>query len=248
MKNTQIIALIVGVSILTFILSVVFSINMVSISPQNLAKVIKKDPATFMNAIKESSEAYQKKVAEKAMEDSLKNPVKIPTKGRVTFGNESAPITIVEYSDFQCPYCQRAALSLRQIKVQYKDKVKLVYKHMPLSFHALAKPAAEYYEAVAIISHEKARQFHDSIFDNFQDYASLKNKNKINKSLNALVKKIGLDIKAVKNNMKKAKEIVARDELEARKFNVKGTPTFFVNGVKTRDLETMINRFLEELE
>ena len=89
---------------------------MASISPKNLAKVIKKDPETFINAIKEASQDHQKQAAEKAMAEQFKNPAKIPTKGRVTFGESSAPITVVEYSDFQCGYCARAVTRLRDIK------------------------------------------------------------------------------------------------------------------------------------
>lgn len=246
MKNTHIIALVAGASILTFILSVLFAINMVSISPKNLAKVIKDDPETFIEAIKEAGKAHQKQAAEKAREEAFKNPVKIPTKGRVTFGEESAPVTIVEYSDFQCPFCQKAAFSMRQIKEKYEGQVKLVYKHLPLNFHPFAKPAAEYFEAVALISHEKAREFHDHIFDNFSDYSGLKDEAEITKSLNALVKKLDLDVKSVKGHLKEAKKTVEQDVAETRKFEVQGTPTFFVNGVKTRDLEAVIEKFLDE--
>lgn len=245
MNKIQII-IVAGACVVTFLLSVIFAMGMATITPNNLAKVIKEDPATFMNAIKEAAESHQKQAAEKALEEQFKNPAKIQTKGRVTFGDNSAPVTVVEFSDFQCPYCQRAALSMRQIKKKYDGKVKMVYKHMPLSFHAFAEPAAEYFEAVALISHEKARQFHDSIFDNFSDYAKLQKKSEINSKLKALVKKIGLDLNAVKDNMAKAKVVVAKDMAEAKRLNVRGTPTFFVNGVKTRDLEMVIEKFLEE--
>ena len=248
MKNTQIIALVAGASFVTFIISVVFSINMASISPKNLAKVIKADPETFINAIKEAGEEHQKQSAKKALEEQFKNPAKISTKGRVTFGNDSAPIAIVEFSDFQCPYCQMAAQSMRKLKDKYGDKVKMVYKHLPLSFHPFARPAAEYFEAVALISHEKARQFHDSIFDNFSDYKNLKGKQEINNKLKALVRVMGLDLNTVQSNMKKAKKTVAQDIAEAEKLSVRGTPSFFVNGVKTRELESVIEKFLKDME
>lgn len=247
MKNIQIIALIIGASLVTFILSVVFSINMVSISPKNLAKVIKEDPETFINAITEASRDHQKRAKEKALEEQFKNPAKIPTKGRVTFGNSSAPVTIVEYSDFQCPYCARASKSMKRLIEKYEDKVNVVYKHFPLGFHPFAKPAAEYFEAVALIDHEQAKKFHDNIFDNFSDYAKLKDEKKIEKSLKALVKKMGLDAKTVEGNMKKAKEAVKQDMVEAEKLKVRGTPSFFVNGIQASDkIEPIIERILEE--
>ena len=234
MKNIQIIAWVLGASLVTFVLSVIFSINMVKISPQNLAKIIKEDPETFIEAIKEASEGHQKQAAEKALTDLLKNPATIPTDGRVTFGNTSAPVTIVEYSDFQCGFCWKASRAMKQLREKYDGQVNLVYKHFPLDFHGFAKPAAEYFEAIALIDHEKARQFHDAIFDNFSDYAKLQKKQEINKSLKAIVKKMDLDMKTVENNMEKAQEVVQQDIDEAKKLDVRGTPSFFVNGVSTQ--------------
>ncbi len=247
MKNIQIVALVLGTGLVTFILSVVFSINMVSISPKNLAKVIKEDPETFIEAIKSAGEEHRKQSEEKAMEDQFKNPKDIPTKGRVVFGDPSAEVTIVEYSDFQCPYCQRAAHSMKALITKYEGKVKLVYKHFPLSFHPFAQPAAEYFEAIALISHDKARQFHDSIFEDFSDYAKLQEEKEIKKSLKELVKKVGADMKTVQDNMEKAQKLVAEDMEEAKKFNVRGTPSFFVNGVNARGrIEMVVEKFLEK--
>jgi len=247
MKNMQIILLVAGSCLVTFILSVIFSMNMVSIRPKQLAEVIKEDPVTFMEAIKEAAEKHQKESAKKALEKQFENPAKIDTKGRVTFGKASAPITIVEFSDFQCPYCARAAQSMRELKKKYEGKVKVVYKHYPLDFHPFAKPASEYFEAIALISHDQARKFHDEIFDNFSDYARLKTDKDINKSLKSLVKKLRLNAKEVEGNMKKAKEVVQKDIEEATKLGVRGTPSFYVNGVDPQGrIEMVIERFLGE--
>ena len=250
MKNTQIIVLVAGASLLTFILSVVFSINMASISPKNLAKVIKKDPETFIDAVKEASQDLQKHSAKKAMAERLKNRTEIPTKGRVIFGESSAPISVVEYSDFQCGYCARASSRMRSIREKYEGKVNVVYKHFPLSFHPFAKPAAEYFEAVALIDHKHARKFHDEIFGNFSDYAKLQDEKEIQKKLKALVKKIGLDRKTVESNLEKAKEVVKQDLTEAEKLEVGGTPSFFVNGIDAKglSLESIIETLLRELK
>ena len=249
MKNTRIIFLVAGSCLVTFILSVVFSMNMVSIQPKQLAQVIKDDPVTFMEAVREASEDAQKTMAKKALEKQFENPKEIPTEGRVTFGEASAPITIVEYSDFQCPYCARAAQSMRDLKEKYEGKVKVVYKHFPLSFHPFAKPAAEYFEAVALVDHAQARKFHDAIFDNFSDYAKLQDEKEITKSLKSLVKKMGLNAKDIEGNMEKAKKVVQTDMAEAKKLDVRGTPSFFVNGVNPQGrIEMVIEKLLKDLE
>ena len=247
MKNAHIIALVIGSCLVTFIASVIFSINMVSISPKQLAKVIKKDPVTFVNTLKETVQKAEKQKVEDALEEQFKNPLKIDTKGRVTFGKEEAPITIVEFSDFQCPYCSKAAQRMSDLREKYEGKVKLVYKHFPLSFHPFAKPAAEYFEAVALIDHEKARKFHDEIFYNFDNYARLQNEKEIKKALQKIIKKIDVDMKKTEENLEQAKKIVQADMEEALKLKVGGTPSFFVNGIDTKGrVELIIEKILNK--
>ena len=248
MKNTHIIALVIGSCFVTFVVSVLFSINMVSISPENLAKVVKKEPLLFMETLKESARSAEEEMRTKAMEEQFKNPADIPTEGRVTFGDKAAPIAIVEFSDFQCPYCARAAKSMSALREKYDGKVKVVYKHFPLSFHPFAKPASEYFEAVAMIDHEKAKMFHDAIFDNFQDYAKLESDAEIEKSIKDILKKIDVKAKEVEDNLESAKKVVLADMEEAKKLNVGGTPSFFVNGIDAKggNIEMIIDKLLAE--
>ena len=249
MKNIHIIALVAGASLVTFILSVVFSINMVSITPEHLAKIIKKDPEVFISAIKTASEKHQKQAEEKALEEQFKNPADIDVKGRVTVGDSEAPITLVEFLDFQCFYCSKASKRVKSLVEKYDGKLKLVYKHLPLDFHPFAKPAAEYFEAIALISHEDAKKFHDAIFDDWKPYAKLKTEDEIQDSLKALVKKLEFDKEAIEKNMEEAKKVVAEDVREAQRLNVGGTPSFFVNGVDTKGrIEQVIEKFLEQEE
>ncbi|MCZ0933420.1 MAG: thioredoxin domain-containing protein [Oligoflexia bacterium] len=250
MKNSQIIALVIGSCLITFIASVLFAMNMVTIQPKQLAKIIKKDPVIFVNTLKESVKQAEKQMAEKALEEQFKNPLKIETKGRVTFGKEEAPITIVEFADFQCFYCAKASKSMSALRDKYEGKVKLVYKNFPLNFHKFAKPAAEHFEAVALISHDKAREFHDEIFDNFDDYAKLEDKTEINKALKKIIKKIDVNMKEVKDNLETAKKTVQADMDEALKLGVRGTPSFFINGIDAKGgrFETIIEKLLKEIE
>ena len=248
MKTIPTVILVVGSCLVTFVISVFFSMNMVVIKPEELAKVLKEDPMTFMEAFRETVEKYQAETNKQAFEKQFKNPAKIPTEGRVTFGTASAPVTIVKYSDFQCTYCARAAKRMKMIREKYDGKVNLVYKHFPLSFHPFAKPAAEYFESIAMADHSKAREFHDMIFENFSDYARLKDEKEINQSLDKIIKKIGLSKTIIEKNIDKAKEIVNQDIAEANKLKVGGTPTFFINGVNPQGrFEATIDKLLEDL-
>ena len=238
MKSSLVILVAAGASLLTLVLSVVISVSFVEISPKNLSDVIKKDPYAFMEAVRVAGEKYREVAQKKALvaegdriKKELANPKRIKTKNRVTFGSPSAPVTVVEFSDFQCPYCAKANTRMKSLISKYNGKVNVVYKHFPLSFHPFAKPAAEYFEAVAAVNKDKARKFHDLIFDNFSSYARAKDQGTINKLLRSLVKQVGLSMGAVQKNMAQARKIVAEDMKEAEVLNVRGTPSFFVNGV-----------------
>ena len=142
-------------------------------------------------------------------------------------GNKNAPVTIVEFSDFQCPYCGRFyTQTLPSIKKEYIDtgKVKIVYRDFPLSFHANAQPAAEATECAD--EQGKYWEYHDEIFKNQQSLSSdlyLK-----------LAEDLGLDADKFKICIEtnKYKEEVNADFNYGQNAGVSGTPTFFINGIK----------------
>lgn len=81
-------------------------------------------------------------------------------------GNVNAPITLIEYSDFQCPFCQGFSDTVEQVLEEYSDEVRLIYRHFPLGFHPQAQELAEVSECIADINGPDAFwQFHDAIFE-----------------------------------------------------------------------------------
>jgi hypothetical protein len=94
----------------------------------------------------------------------LENPFKpVLDDSRPMRGPLQAPVTIVEYSDFECPYCGAAYFTLKDILRNYEESVRFVYKHNPLSMHPMAEPAARYFEAIALQDHDQAWKFHDEL-------------------------------------------------------------------------------------
>jgi protein-disulfide isomerase len=207
--------------------------------PSIVFVAIEKDPAKFIEVVNKAAQDAQKGQAERAQEDEkksrdeeFKNPLKPDIQeSRVIFGNKSAPITIVEYSDFQCPYCSRGFQTIKEVRKEYGDKVRVVFKHLPLDFHPLAMPAAKYFEAIAKQSPEKAEKFHDMVFEN---QGLLKDKGEA--YFKEVAKKVGADVKKVEADMKgeDIAQKIATDMEEARKFNMSGTPGFIINGVSLR--------------
>ncbi|MFZ3231321.1 MAG: thioredoxin domain-containing protein [Pseudobdellovibrio sp.] len=207
--------------------------------PSIVFVAIEKDPAKFIEIVNKAAQEAQKAGAEKAQDDEKKsreaefaNPLKPEIdETRVIFGKKDAPITIVEYSDFQCPYCSRGYQTAQQVLKEYGDKVRIIFKHLPLDFHPLAMPAAKYFEALAKQDHMKAEKFHDLVFEN---QAMLKDKGE--GYFKEVAKKVGADMKKLEVDLKDegiAKKIAA-DMEEAKKFNMSGTPGFIINGVSLR--------------
>ena len=155
--------------------------------------------------------------------DSPKNPVL--GENRVYFGKKDAPITIVEYSDFQCGFCSRAAGTMKQILKEYPNDVRILYKHLPLANHSQAAPAARYYEAIGMQDSKKAHEFHDLLFEKQQDVQQGE------KLFKKLAKKLKMDMSQLEKDLKKAADVVSEDEAEAQKFGINGTPGFLVGGI-----------------
>lgn len=207
--------------------------------PSIVFVAIEKDPEKFIEVVNKAAQEAQGKAQKKAMEDETKkrdeefaNPLKPNIDDpRPIFGNKSAAITIVEYSDFECPYCSKGYQTLKQVRSEYGDKVRVIFKHMPLEFHPKALPAAKYFEAVAMQNPEKVEQFHDKVFEN---QGELKTKGE--EFLKKVAKDLGMDMKRLEKDLKSdtiMKRIDADIE-EAKKFNITGTPGFIINGVSLR--------------
>ncbi len=139
-------------------------------------------------------------------------------------GGEKAKVTVVEFSDFQCPFCARAAETVGELKKKYGDKVKIVFRQFPLPMHKDAKGAAEASMCVNEQGTSKFWKFHDLAF---------KNQDKLDgENLTKLAKEAGADEKKFKECVdgKKFAGAVQGDLTYGEKIGVKSTPTFFVNG------------------
>ncbi len=148
--------------------------------------------------------------------------VQVNTEGAHVKGPEVAPIEIVEFSDFQCPFCNRVLPTLEQVIKKYPGKIRWAFKHFPLPFHTDAPLAHE--AALAAGEQGKFWEMHDRIF--------LRQKTMKREHLIKHAKDLGLDVEKFTADLDSGrfKATIEQDIEEGRELGVSGTPAFFVNG------------------
>jgi protein-disulfide isomerase len=172
------------------------------------------------------NEFIKKKQGEQA--GAPTEPVDVSIDDDAMKGDKNAKVTIVEFSDFQCPYCGRfVQQTMPKIQSEYidKGKVRLVFRDYPLDFHPNAKPAAMATEcARAQGGDEMYYKFHDKVFGN-QDSLSVE-------SLKKWAGDLGLNTAKFNDclDSKKFEAEVAKDFADGQSYGVSGTPAFFING------------------
>jgi protein-disulfide isomerase len=151
--------------------------------------------------------------------------------GGAARGPADARVTIVEFSDFQCPYCQRAKPVLDEIEKRYPKDVRIVYRHLPLdSLHPRARPSAE--AAACAADGNKFWEYHDRLFANNRALADA--------DLRKYAAEVGLDAKSFEEcvSSRRHQAAVEADVQEAKKLGITGTPAFVLNGILMSGLKS----------
>jgi len=179
-------------------------------------------------------QAADAKARLEALEKAPKGPT--PTPGRPdpaavyrvevgdgqAIGPDTALVTIVTFSDFQCPFCARVSPTIKDLRKEYGDDVRYVFKHNALSFHPNARPAAIAAEAAG--EQGKFWEMHDKLFENSRDLTET--------NFIAWARELGLDVKRFERDL--ASTTIAarvdRHQREATTLGARGTPSFFING------------------
>lgn len=217
------------------------------LSSQELQKSLKEHPEVMLDFLKDHKKEVFELVSQaaqeeqmrrqkeeeerekKEFEESFKNPLKpaLPDASRIR-GSKSAKYTLVEYSDFQCPYCGRGYQTVEALRKKYGGDMRFVFKDLPLPMHPQAMPAAKWFEAAALQSPEKAWAFHDKMFQNQQQLGE--------DFFKQTAKELGLDVKKLEEDAKSKAiaEKIQADMDEGHGFGFTGTPGFLLNGVPVR--------------
>jgi protein-disulfide isomerase len=149
--------------------------------------------------------------------------IKFTNTGAPTLGKDGAPVTLVEFSDFQCPYCRSVAPALKQVAAKFGDKLRIVYRQYPItSIHPFAFKAAE----ASLCAHEQGKfwELHDSMF---QDQTKL-----AVSDLKQTARRLGMDGKKFDGCLDSGRyvEQVQNDLKDGQQIGVDGTPAMYING------------------
>lgn len=184
----------------------------------------KPDKVYAKLAAENKAKAPPQKDRERPQEDD-KTVWKVPVGEAPAKGPATALVTIVEWSDFQCPFCSKVVPTLDEITKTYGDKVRFVWKNNPLPFHQRAEPAAE------LAMEARAQKGEKGFWDAYD--LLWKNQQKLNdEDLLGYAKELGLDVEKVKAAIatKKHGASIAADQELADDLQASGTPHFFING------------------
>ena len=187
--------------------------------------------STMVGAIKKGkteaaaiAEAKASKYAHPPVGKVLDDAVLIPTAGAPSMGPAGARITLVEFSDFQCPYCFKAVAQINTILKAYPNDIRLVFKQFPLESH----PEAPVSASASLAAHQQGKfwQLHDLMFANHGNLSR--------KAILDWAASLGLDMKrfAADLDSDSVKRTVLRDIQDGSKAGVDATPTLFINGQK----------------
>lgn len=189
---------------------------------QQVLQIIREHPEVVIESVQAYQQQQQQKVKQVQqafLEDLKTNPQTVIGKSPTT-GSTQSKTVVIEFSDFECPYCAEAHKTLKELLAKYPDKLRLVYKNLPLiSIHAEALPAAV--AAWAAYQQGKFWEYHDALFTN---------QKQLGEALYLdIAKKLNLDLGKFKRDLTLATPAIKNDIQLAEKLAVPGTPFFVIN-------------------
>jgi protein-disulfide isomerase len=162
--------------------------------------------------------------------DQPVDPVKVVGDGRHSKGAQNPKVTIVEFSDFQCPFCRQAYKLGDELIKKYPNDVKFIYRQFPVTGHQYAPISAQAGEAAGTFG--KFWEMHDLLFETQNEWSTLRTEGEVRQKLTEYAEKLQID----KNEFQKridsseVREKLLKDRQDGDSFNFRGTPTFYVNG------------------
>ncbi|WP_414576495.1 DsbA family protein [Anabaena sp. CCY 9402-a] len=205
---------------------------------QQVLDVLRKHPEAIIESVQAYQQQQQQQINQSRqvfLEDLQANPEAVIANSP-TMGTIPAKNVLIEFSDFQCPYCAEAHKKLQDLLVKHRNEVTLVYKNLPLPTHSEALSAAK--AAWAANQQGKFWEYHDALFTNQKQLGD-------NLYLD-IAKKLNLDMEKFNSDRLLAEPSIKQDMQLAQKLGVPGTPFFVMNGknysgaVQLTDIESKL--------
>lgn len=207
-----------------------------------IESILRENPDILLDIIRENSEQVlvalregNSKAKIAAMKAQWKQDVavtkKVATSNRAIRGNVDAPVTIIAFSDFTCPYCERAAFTLNSLMSHYGKTVRFIFKNYPLASHENSRLASQYFVAANNLDSGKAWKLYDEFFANREALMA-----EGEPFMKKAAKKVGLDPEKLAEEARTASvnAIIDEDMADAKGLELEGTPYFLVNNILIR--------------
>lgn len=148
-------------------------------------------------------------------------------------GKADAKVTIVEFSDFQCPACRAVQPLVKSVADKYPDQVSVVYRHFPLTIHPYAPLAAQAAEVAG--EQNKFWEYHDILFERQPEWSELKSTEEVKQKFADYAQELGIDKASFLERIDTdyIKQLVTRDVTAGGSLRIQSTPTLYVNGQPT---------------
>jgi protein-disulfide isomerase len=198
--------------------------------PELVLEVLDKNRGPLLEIMERGVADRRQQGEELRLRAELANPFKPEIDPRrPVLGKPTAPVTVVEYTDFLCPYCGEGDQTVLALQKKHAERIRVVLKHIPL--HDGSQGLALLFEAVAGLNPDKAWKFKDLLFADQKRLAEAPGK-----VADEILRALGLDVKRVRKAAADPAllERVESDRREAKTFGLRGTPMFLINGVGVR--------------
>lgn len=162
-------------------------------------------------------------------------------------GPANAKVTIVEFSDFQCPACVQADPTIKQVLQKYDGQIRFAYRDYPLPSHVYGRIISEAAEAAGLQG--KFWEMHDKLFANYQALEGAANEQAVRQALTQYASDLGLDTSKFTQDLDSDAVLqrVTADQADGNKVGLAVTPTFFINGTKF-DGALSLDQFSKEID
>ena len=197
-------------------------------NPDILLDVLRENSVEVLEIAQQGSQAMQLRSLRARWAEDLAAPARNVDYARPIRGKADAPVTIVAYSDYTCPYCATASRIIGQVLIARPDTARFIFKNLPLKSNPLSRLASEYVTAAYMQDEAKGWALHDAIFENQSRFLD-----EGEGFLRATALSVGLNLQKLTTDMKSkaVKTIIDDDMMEAKEVKATGTPFHLVNNL-----------------